>query len=151
MAFFTRVNLNVPVLPPEDSLCENPSSPSPSAIQHRRHASEPVTTEYMVSKLGAQGVSNLTTRSNSVPSGNTSAMRTDGAATNNTTAVTNVAEDVPANSTNKSVNAKGRPAEANAHCQENGQGENLKSTEENDGEEPRRYEYVVDRVLGVEV
>ncbi|KOX79441.1 Protein kibra [Melipona quadrifasciata] len=99
MAFFTRVNLNVPVLPPEDSLCENPSSPSPSFIQHRRHASEPVTTEYMVNKLGAQGVLNLTLRSNSVPSGNASMVKTD----------------------------------------------------ENDGEEPRRYEYVVDRVLGVEV
>ncbi|CAD1477547.1 unnamed protein product, partial [Heterotrigona itama] len=149
MAFFTRVNLNVPVLPPEDSLCENPSSPSPS-FQHRRHASEPVTTEYMVNKLGAQGVLNLTSRSNSVPSGNTSMVKTDGAATNNTTTVTNVIEDVPANSTNKPV--KGRSTEANVHCQENGQGgENLKSTEENDDEEPRRYEYVVDRVLGVEV
>ncbi|XP_060827416.1 protein kibra isoform X2 [Bombus pascuorum] len=152
MAFFTRVNLNVPVLPPEDSLCENPSSPSPSLIQHRRHASEPIATEYMVTKLGAQGVSNLTMRSNSVPSGNASAVKTDGAATNNTTTVTNVIEDVPANSTNKSVNAKGRSTEANVHCQENGQGsESLKSTEENDSEEPRRYEYVVDRVLGVEV
>ncbi|CAK9813165.1 Protein kibra [Anthophora plagiata] len=93
MAFFTRVNLNVPVLPPDDSLCENASSVSPLSIQHKRHASEPVTTEFRVTKLGAQGVSNSAVRSNSVPSGNAS----------------------------------------------------------NDGEEPRRYEYVVDRVLGVEV
>lgn len=91
MAFFTRVNLNVPVLPPEDSMCENLSSPL--SIQHRRHTSEPVTTEYMVTKLGAQDVSNLTAQSDSVPNENTS----------------------------------------------------------NDDEEPRRYEYVVDRVLGVEV
>ena len=106
----------------------------------------------MVNKLGAQGVLNLTSRSNSVPSGNASMVKTDGAATNNATTVTNVIEDVPANSTNKPVNAKGRSTEANVHCQENGQGgESLKSTEENDGEEPRRYEYVVDRVLGVEV
>ncbi|XP_017794645.1 PREDICTED: protein kibra [Habropoda laboriosa] len=149
MAFFTRVNLNVPVLPPDDSLCENTSSVSPLPIQHKRHASEPVTTEFRVTKLGVQGVSNSAVRSNSVPSGNASVVRTD--ATNNTIMVTNVAEDVPANSTNnKSVNTKGRPLEANAY-QENGQGESLKSPEENDGEEPRRYEYVVDRVLGVEV
>ncbi|CAK9821275.1 Protein kibra [Anthophora retusa] len=151
MAFFTRVNLNVPVLPPDDSLCENASSVSPLSIQHKRHASEPVTTEFRVTKLGAQGVSNSAVRSNSVPSGNASVVKTDGAATNNTTIVTNVAEDVSANSTNnKSVNTKGRPLEANAY-QENGQGESLKSPEDNDGEEPRRYEYVVDRVLGVEV
>ncbi|KOC61152.1 Protein kibra [Habropoda laboriosa] len=98
MAFFTRVNLNVPVLPPDDSLCENTSSVSPLPIQHKRHASEPVTTEFRVTKLGVQGVSNSAVRSNSVPSGNASV-----------------------------------------------------SPEENDGEEPRRYEYVVDRVLGVEV
>lgn len=150
MAFFTRVNLNVPVLPPEDSSCEAASSPS--FVQHKRYASEPVTTESMLTKLGAQGVWNSTTRSNSVPSGNASAARTDGAATHNATKVTNVTEDGAANSTkSKSVNAKGRPAEASTHCQENGQGESLKTTEENDGEEPRRYEYVVDRVLGVEV
>ncbi|XP_076757502.1 WW and C2 domain containing protein kibra isoform X1 [Xylocopa sonorina] len=150
MAFFTRVNLNVPVLPPEDSLCES-SSPSPSSIQHKRYASEPISTESMVNKFGAQGVTNLAIRSNSVPSGNASALRTDGATTSNASTITSVDEDVPANSTNKSVNAKGRPSDTSAHCQENGQGDGLKTTEENDGEEPRRYEYVVDRVLGVEV
>nr|XP_034191567.1 protein kibra isoform X2 [Osmia lignaria] len=151
MAFFTRFNLNVPVLPPEDSPCEIALSPSPSSAQHKRHASEPVTTESMVSKLGAQCALNSATRSNSVPSGNASAVRSDGAATTNASTTTNIAEDVPTNSTNKSVNAKGRPNEGNGHCQENGQGENLKTSEETDGEEPRRYEYVVDRVLGVEV
>ncbi|KAF3428079.1 hypothetical protein E2986_12623 [Frieseomelitta varia] len=114
--------------------------------RHRRHASEPVTTEYMVNKLGAQGVLNLTSRSNSVPSGNASMVKTDGAATNNATTVTNVIEDVPANSTNKPVNAKGRSTEANVHCQENGQG-GEKSTEENDGEEPRRLLAMKFRVL----
>ncbi|XP_012149560.2 WW and C2 domain containing protein kibra isoform X3 [Megachile rotundata] len=148
MAFFTRVNLNVPVLPPEDSLCENALS-SPSSAQHKRHASEPVTTESMVTKLGAQCALNSATRSNSVPSGNASAVRTEGAASNNASTTTNIAEDVPTNSTNKSVNAKGRPNESNTHCQENGQSE--KTSEDADGEEPRRYEYVVDRVLGVEV
>lgn len=151
MAFFTRFNLNVPVLPPEDSPCEIPLSPSPSSAQHKRHASEPVTTESMVSKLGAQCALNSATRSNSVPSGNASAVRTDGAATTNASTTANVAEDVPTNSTNKSVNAKGRPNDGNPRCQEDGQGESLKTSEETDGEEPRRYEYVVDRVLGVEV
>ncbi|XP_017877265.1 protein kibra isoform X1 [Ceratina calcarata] len=144
MAFFTRVNLNVPVLPPDDSPCENPLTSSPS-IQHRRHASEPVCTgdsTTVMMRHGAQGASNLAARSNSVPSGNASASRTEG---------TRLADEQ--NSTNKSVNAKGRPSSSEVvHCQENGQGqaETLK-TGENDGEEPRRYEYVVDRVLGVEV
>lgn len=148
MAFFTRVNLNVPVLPPEDSADENPPLPSLSPAQHKRCASEPVTSECMVTKSGAQDIFNLTTRSDSVPSGNTSVTRTGSAAPH---IVRNVTDDVAANSTNKSLNAKGRPAETKIQFTENGQGEGLKSSEENDSEEPRRYEYVVDRVLGVEV
>ncbi|KZC04034.1 Protein kibra [Dufourea novaeangliae] len=100
MAFFTRVSLNVPVLPPEDSSCENALLPSLSAGQHKRYASEPVTSESVVAKVNAQCFTNMAARSNSVPSGNASS---------------------------------------------------LKSSEETDSEEPRRYEYVVDRVLGVEV
>ncbi|XP_076684290.1 WW and C2 domain containing protein kibra isoform X1 [Andrena cerasifolii] len=147
MAFFTRVNLNVPVLPPEDSSYVNTSLPSIPGAQHKRYASEPITSESTVTKSGAQAVSNLIARSDSVPSGNVSAT-TDGATTN---IVTNLTEDVPANNTQKSMNAKGRPADTKVQCTENGQGESLKSSEENDSEEPMRYEYVVDRVLGVEV
>ncbi|XP_053985871.1 protein kibra isoform X1 [Hylaeus anthracinus] len=151
MAFFTRVNLNVPVLPPEDSSYENVSLPPLSFVQHKRYASEPISSESVATKLGAQGMSNVATWSNSVPSESASSMRGYGAVNINASVVGNLSEDILANSTNKSVNAKGRPAVAKLQCSENGQVETLKSTEENDNEEPRRYEYVVDRVLGVEV
>ncbi|XP_015428746.1 PREDICTED: protein kibra [Dufourea novaeangliae] len=156
MAFFTRVSLNVPVLPPEDSSCENALLPSLSAGQHKRYASEPVTSESVVAKVNAQCFTNMAARSNSVPSGNASSSATRGdsaAAANNAAAgiVPSTVEESSANSTNKSVNAKGRPVAGKLQCAENGQVESLKSSEETDSEEPRRYEYVVDRVLGVEV
>ncbi|XP_076296933.1 WW and C2 domain containing protein kibra isoform X1 [Lasioglossum baleicum] len=151
MAFFTRVSLNVPVLPPEDSTCENALSPSLSIGQHKRHASEPVTSETMVTKVDAQGISNLVARPYTVPSGNVSAVRADNAATNNASIALNSAEDSSANSTNKTINAKGRPVAGKLQFAKNGQGESPNSPEQNDSEEPRRYEYVVDRVLGVEV
>ncbi|XP_078043817.1 WW and C2 domain containing protein kibra isoform X2 [Augochlora pura] len=147
MAFFTRVSLNVPVLPPEDSTCENALRPSLPASHHRRHASEPVTSETLVTKVDAQSISNLVSRPNAVPSGNVTAARVDVAATNNESIVLNLAED----STNKTINSKGRPVAAKLQCTKNGQAENSKSPEQNDSKEPRRYEYVVDRVLGVEV
>ncbi|XP_076627616.1 WW and C2 domain containing protein kibra isoform X2 [Colletes latitarsis] len=138
MAFFTRVNLNVPVLPSEDSSYENASLPPLSFSQHKRYASEPITSESVVTKLGAQDISNVATGLNSVSSENVSVARVDGAATKNTSIVTNLGEDILANSTNKSVNAKGRPVVMKLQCAENGQGESLKSLEENDNEEPRR-------------
>ncbi|XP_031828685.1 WW and C2 domain containing protein kibra isoform X2 [Nomia melanderi] len=150
MAFFTRVSLNVPVLPPEDSSCENTLLPSLSLAHHKRHTSEPVISESVITKVDAQCISNLATRPTSVSCGNASTIKADSATKNNVD-ISNLAEDSSANSTNKTVNAKGRPGMAKLQCVKTGQDENLKSSEQNDNEEPRRYEYVVDRVLGVEV
>ncbi|XP_033333541.2 WW and C2 domain containing protein kibra isoform X2 [Megalopta genalis] len=147
MAFFTRVSLNVPVLPPEDSTCENALRPSLPSSHHKRHASEPVTSETLVTKVDAQSISNLVSRPNTVPSGNVTAVRVDVSATNNESIVLNSAED----STNKTINSKGRPVASKIQCTKNGQTESPNSPEQNDSKEPRRYEYVVDRVLGVEV
>ncbi|XP_025262774.1 protein kibra isoform X1 [Camponotus floridanus] len=151
MAFFTRVNLNVPILPPEDLGSDN-TCPTASHT-HRRYASEPVTS--------AHGIINSTMRPNSIPSASvTSAARSSsGVADRNASGIiiTNVNEDeIPVmKNTDKPVNAKGRPAtESSAQNSENGESEApSKSSEKNEGnEEPaKRYEYVVDRVLGVEV
>lgn len=154
MAFFTRVNLNVPILPPEDLGTDN-TCPMASHTQHRRYASEPVTS--------AHGIINSTMRPNSIPgAGASSAARSSsGVADRNASGIiiTNVNEDeMPVmKNTDKPVNAKGRPAtESSAQNPENGESEApSKSTEKNgaegNGEPAKRYEYVVDRVLGVEV
>lgn len=148
MAFFTRMNLNVPILPPEDF---GTDSTCPTAsYTHRRYASEPVTTTH--------GIINSTMRPNSIPGATASsaARNNSGIADRNASGIviTNVNEDeIPVmKNTDKPVNAKGRP-ESNAQNSENGESEvPSKSTEKNEGNgEPKRYEYVVDRVLGVEV
>lgn len=148
MAFFTRVNLNVPILPPEDLGTDN-TCPTASHT-HRRYASEPVTS--------AHGIINSTMRPNSIPGASASspARSSSGVVDRNASGIiiTNVNEDeIPVmKNTDKPVNAKGRPAmESSAQNSENGESEApSKSTEKN--EEPaKRYEYVVDRVLGVEV
>lgn len=151
MAFFTRVNLNVPVLPPED-LGIDGTCPTASHT-HRRYASEPVS--------NVHGVINSTMRPNSIPGGSGSSVtrNSSGVADRNASGIviTNVNEnEIPTKNTDKLVNAKGRPpaAESNARNSENGESEVLsKSTEksEDNGEPTKRYEYVVDRVLGVEV
>ena len=91
MAFFTRVNLNVPVLPPEET-AEKGCGPD-----HRRHASEP----------------------------------------------SRVSSRPPAGHRRSSA---GPPANGAAEAE----APDAQKPEEEDGE-PKRYEYVVDRVLGVEV
>ncbi|XP_032662822.1 protein kibra isoform X2 [Odontomachus brunneus] len=185
MAFFTRVNSNVPVLPPEDFGPDGSVYPTMAqAHMHRRYASEPVTTTTHNSYIG-----NSTTRPNSVPSGSSassSASKSGGGggvtvernASNIVASATNADEDVSvvSNATSKSVSAKSRSAaaaaaaatttttmmttttmittttttttESNAQSSENGEDESV--IEKNNGE-PKRYEYVVDRVLGVEV
>lgn len=155
MAFFTRVNSNVPVLPPED-LGADSNVCSTATHTHRRYASEPVTT------ISAHNnyVANSTTRPNSVPSGSSASSSTSksGSVTmdRNVTTITisaSVDEDiVAATNINKSVNTKGRP-ESSPPGSTNSEGNTAKSTEKsnNGNGEPKRYEYVVDRVLGVEV
>ncbi|XP_067204662.1 protein kibra isoform X2 [Linepithema humile] len=141
MAFFTRVNLNVPVLPPEDVGSNGTCSAVPH--MHRRYASEPVTSVH-------SAITNSTTRPNSV-SGASSAAKSGVVVTVNA----NENEVAETNAKNKaSVNAKGRPtaaAESSAPSSENGESEVPKSSDKNGNGEPKRYEYVVDRVLGVEV
>lgn len=147
MAFFTRVNLNVPVLPPEDLGTENTCS----AVSHRRHASEPVYSEYATTRTGTHSV-NSTTRPNSVPSGGTSTVKISVTDRNTSDVTSNISADIPVISSNKSMNTKGRLTESNAQNSENCEGEVTESSSEKNGnEEPKRYEYVVDRVLGVEV
>lgn len=151
MAFFTRVNLNVPVLPPEEFGAEG-STCSATSHTHRKYASEPVTS--------AHGFTNSsTTRSNSVPGGSALPISKSGGGVvdrNIVVVIANEDEAALSNADSKSVNAKGRPAAettgARSSTAENGEREALpKSAEKNGNGEPKRYEYVVDRVLGVEV
>lgn len=145
MAFFTRVNLNVPVLPPDDSAQDD--SPAPSH-DHRRYASEP-------SRPSSNSNSNSSSRGNGVqqPAANhtptaaaaaTSVRKTadrnskilrDSQDTGSATGATVVVVDGTANSNSVLVTAAAAAGTA---------------AEDEDGE-PKRYEYVVDRVLGVEV
>lgn len=69
------------------------------------------------------------------------------------TTIANEDEIALSNADSKSINAKGRPAaETGVRTAENGEREAPpKSAEKNGNGEPKRYEYVVDRVLGVEV
>ncbi|KAG7206063.1 hypothetical protein KM043_003460 [Ampulex compressa] len=137
MAFFTRVNLNVPVLPPEELILDGPST------LHRRYASEPVSSQDSSVRIAGHCPALTTSRSNSVPTASTAR-----ASANSSTRST---EEPVANGSNKSLNAKGRPGDAaGVHGAEVTQEEgSTKQTDENG--EPKRYEYVVDRVLGVEV
>lgn len=146
MAFFTRMNLNVPVLPPEELGTEGTCS----VASHRKYASEPAVTS-------VHSFMNSSTQSNNVPGG-VLPVKSGGVADRNAANVvaTVVNEDEVAlsNTDSKSVNAKGRPAaaEMSARNSQNGEREALsKSAEKNGNGEPKRYEYVVDRVLGVEV
>jgi len=145
MAFFTRVNLNVPVLPPED-LGTDGTCPTVSHT-HRRYLSEPVTSVH--------GVVSSTTRPNSVPGGSTTfAVKSSGVAVDqNTNAIARNVEDETTN-TNDKLTKDWPVVESNAQNTENDTSETLKKSVEKSGEkneEPKRYEYVVDRVLGVEV
>jgi len=147
MAFFTRVNLNVPVLPPEELVTEGTCSAT--SHTHKKYASEPVTSVY------GSFINSSTTRPNvpgeSVLPATTSSNVADRNAAN-IIMIANEDEIALSNVDSKSVNAKGRPVETGARSSENGETEALsKSAEKNGNGEPKRYEYVVDRVLGVEV
>ncbi|XP_018396456.1 PREDICTED: protein kibra [Cyphomyrmex costatus] len=148
MAFFTRVNLNVPVLPPEE--LGNEGICSSTSHTHKKYASEPVSSVF---------INSMTMRSNNISGGSAlpvtkSGSVTDRNATNVVTVMVNADEVALSNTDSKSVNAKSRPAaETEARSSENGEREVLpkSESEKNGNGEPKRYEYVVDRVLGVEV
>jgi len=147
MAFFTRVNLNVPVLPPEELVTEGTCSAT-SSHTHKKYASEPVTSVY--------GFMNSSTTRPNVPSESVLPATTSGGVADRNAAniimIANEDEVALSNVDSKSVNAKGRSVETGARSSENGETEALsKSAEKNGNGEPKRYEYVVDRVLGVEV
>lgn len=148
MAFFTRVNLTVPVLPPEDVGTDGTSCPAPSSHAHRRHSSEPVTSVH--------GVAGSTTRPNSVPGASvTFAARNGGAVTDRSTdAIVKSVEDGTTTASNASDKlttntTENETSEARGQTKDKSAAE--KPDEKNGNEEPKRYEYVVDRVLGVEV
>lgn len=144
MAFFTRINLNVPVLPPEELGTEGTCSAASNT--HKKYASE-------TAVAGTHGSMNSsTTRPNNVPGGNALPVTKSGGVADRNAANANEDEIALSNADNKSVNAKGRPAaETGARSSENGEREALPKSEKNSNGEPKRYEYVVDRVLGVEV
>ncbi|XP_015593116.1 protein kibra [Cephus cinctus] len=148
MAFFTRVNLNVPVLPPEDT---PESGTNNSGPQHRRHASEPVSSQSAVAAR-LQPATNCS--SNSAPSGSTN-MRTNSVEGNKVNSVvTSNCADLSTNSVN-SVNVTSEsktgkhPNDSDSIVIPEEDSKGSKAIEDNG--EPKRYEYVVDRVLGVEV
>ncbi|KAI4494396.1 hypothetical protein M0802_008888 [Mischocyttarus mexicanus] len=171
MAFFTRPNINVPALPSNDFSLESSMMSTDACLAlQKKYTSEPP----IAQSSSEKSVPDISTRSNS---GNTIAMKSSvGVVTgsSNTSAVLST-DDCLANgggggggvgvgggggggggdgggcgagTTNKSINSKGRPSAT----PENDQKEDLEGSEENGNEgEPKRYEYVVDRVLGVEV
>ncbi|KAJ8679667.1 hypothetical protein QAD02_015454 [Eretmocerus hayati] len=118
MAFFTRVNLNVPVLPPDEhSSTEKTSNLVPD---HRRHASEPSRTS---------SSSRNPTQSNQV------ARKTSSASTGTTI----------------QISSDGSSEIIKDHSTDEAESTEAKKNEDGEDGEPKRYEYVVDRVLGVEV
>ncbi|XP_014606248.1 PREDICTED: protein kibra isoform X1 [Polistes canadensis] len=113
MAFFTRVNVNVPALPSDD-LSPESSMLSTDALQ-KKYTSESPTAQ-------SESVSN---------SGNAIAMRSNASAMGNDTS-----SSAGSNINVKSVNSKGRRPSTT----ENGQKEDAESSEENANGEPKRYE-----------
>ena len=135
MAFFTRVNLNVPVLPPEDS------SSGELSVHHRRHASEPAGGQAASQRASIHSIREIAT--SVLPRPATNAVHRSNVV--NTSTLTNGPETrdtaVCTNSATTMENAK----------QQTTNHESASDKPVDDNGEPKRYEYVVDRVLGVEV
>lgn len=197
MAFFTRVNLNVPVLPSEELISENVTTLP--LLPHRRHMSEPASTQPSigVSKTNVYSVSNnLLTNSTTNSRTNSAAVKASSSccsssstSSNNSNVNSNISSSsnggvassrgncLAKKNTNVSVNqtitgtnsdsailkekfsqsssSVGGDENNGKECQTDQQPEaevkSLESSESPGGGEPKRYEYVVDRVLGVEV
>ncbi|XP_012274634.1 protein kibra [Orussus abietinus] len=162
MAFFTRVNVNVPVLPPED-FSELTSPPVPSA-QHRRYASEPATGQSVtdhgrggagqVPRTGLRPVVHGATNGMSTTTVNGVSAGTGGKTVNAASKSVAVPAENSGNATN-SLNRSDRSSKPTREAEDSkstqGAGGTAKPTDETGDNEPKRYEYVVDRVLGVEV
>ncbi|XP_014207758.1 protein kibra isoform X2 [Copidosoma floridanum] len=137
MAFFTRVNLNIPVLPPDEPPMDKLS---PLNHDHRRYASEPCRT---TSKSTSTSTHNHASKKSSGGTSSTTMTTT----TSNTTIITINSASTGAGDRNSKVLGDTVITENDVQSKDAGQ-----KTEEDDEEgEPKRYEYVVDRVLGVEV
>ena len=137
MAFFTRVNLNVPVLPPEDSLETN----SVMSSDHRRYASEPSNVRpcNFPSSLNQRSAQNNIKKINSISTSTTTA------STCTSTNTSNGASPVEPSASSITEEVEKTESKNNQNNQ------NSENSENSDDSEPKRYEYVVDRVLGVEV
>lgn len=134
MAFFTRINLNVPVLPPDESAVDKITL---TGTDHRRYASEPSrTSSNTASSRNASSQHNQASRKSSSP------MVVTATSTTSTVTVAAAIDKISSNQIERD------PIEINKVLQT---GDPQKSTTEEEDGEPKRYEYVVDRVLGVEV
>lgn len=125
MAFFTRVNLNVPVLPNEEASCE--SGPGYKRFDTDSNSNKTIAQSIVL-------LNNASSKTNT--NGHTSNVTT----TTSKTSKTN--DDRPTSDSDS--NSVVRELERNEdHSQTIPEGDET--------EEPKRYEYVIDRVLGVEV
>lgn len=145
MAFFTRLNLNVPVFSADDFPNENIAVFSPlPATTHRRHASDPINNQSIVD------IEKIDIRCNSTQN----CLALSAYSINNNPKPCSVTQSSTFTTASKNISiieiTKDKlctpvPESENERVDENPESEELS------GEEPKRYEYVVDRVLGVEV
>lgn len=142
MAFFTRVNLKVPVFSPDDIPNESIATVFPTlpAITHRRHASEPISNQSIVNigKVDIQCSSTQNSAQNCSSSNNQKTISTLTTSTTKNISIIAIAKDKACTPVTESESD--HPSD-----------KNNPESEELSGDEPKRYEYVVDRVLGVEV
>lgn len=125
MAFFTRVNVSVPVLPTNENNTEQLTS------QHRRHLSEPSTSGHSHHRVySVRDNSSINTELLSARMDNNISLKSIRG---------NSIVTINGSSSNTDVSKTIREVDD----------ENIADDGNND--EPKRYEYVVDRVLGVEV
>ncbi|XP_051157947.1 protein kibra isoform X2 [Leptopilina boulardi] len=147
MAFFTRVNLKVPVFSPDDIPNESIGVfPSLPTISHRRHASEPINHQSIVGigKVDIQCNSTQNCLSSNLSSANNNPK------TFSVTQTSTVTTTASTSTKNISIIAIEKDKSSIPES-ENDQIDKNPESEELSGDEPKRYEYVVDRVLGVEV
>ncbi|XP_048512060.1 protein kibra isoform X2 [Athalia rosae] len=165
MAFFTRVNLNVPVLPSEELMSENVTTLP--LLPHRRHMSEPASSQSVVtvSRTNVYSVSNNLvtnattntavatsgTRTNSVASKTNSAPSKANSVVNKSNCVTH-----NVNSANQATNESGISTEKlnlnadSKQCQSDQAEDGVKSSEaaeSGSGGEPKRKSEVNDNVV----
>lgn len=127
MAFFTRVNLNVPVLPPDESNPENSLNTIP---EHKKSGVE----------TNCQNHNSNPTRPNNLPN------------SLNHRPSAHVIRKMASVGTSTTLSNGSSPTEPTATVPEETEEEAaLEAQKSDDDSEPKRYEYVVDRVLGVEV